>query len=230
MRKTRGRYPVIGAENEAGELLGFASYGPFRAWPAYKYTVEHSVYVDARFRGQGVGRTLLAAIIDAAEKQDYHVMVGGIDASNAVSIRLHENLGFKACGIVRHAGFKFGRWLDLAVLSAHTEDAGHAGGRLNDAFGILEHGNRVRPIRTTGMTMHKIRLALAAGLALATLTAQAQTSPRRGQAGLDRPVQRPGPEGLDAEDRQARSRRQLRQYLPRRRRPAQGALRQVQEL
>ena len=57
--KTRGRYPVIGAENEAGELLGFASYGPFRAWPAYKYTVEHSVYVDARFRGQRVGRTLL---------------------------------------------------------------------------------------------------------------------------------------------------------------------------
>ena len=66
------------------------------------------------FRGQGVGRTLLAAIIDAAEKQDYHVMVGGIDASNAVSIRLHESLGFTACGIVRHAGFKFGRWLDLA--------------------------------------------------------------------------------------------------------------------
>jgi L-amino acid N-acyltransferase len=112
--KNRGRYPVIGVENDARELLGFASYGPFRAWPAYKYTVEHSVYVDARFRGQGVGRMLLAAIIDAAEKQDYHVMVGGIDASNAVSIRLHENLGFKACGIVRHAGFKFGRWLDLA--------------------------------------------------------------------------------------------------------------------
>lgn len=112
--KNRGRYPVIGVENDAGELLGFASYGPFRAWPAYKYTVEHSVYVDARFRGRGAGRTLLGAIIDAAEKQDYHVMVGGIDASNAVSIRLHEYLGFKACGIVRHAGFKFGRWLDLA--------------------------------------------------------------------------------------------------------------------
>jgi L-amino acid N-acyltransferase len=112
--KTRGRYPVIGAENEAGELLGFASYGPFRAFPAYKYTVEHSVYVDARFRGQGVGRTLLTALIGAAGKQDYHVMVGGIDASNAVSIRLHESLGFQACGIVRHAGYKFGRWLDLA--------------------------------------------------------------------------------------------------------------------
>ena len=112
--KSRGGYPVIGVEDESGELMGFASFGPFRAWPAYKYTVEHSVYVDARCRGQGVGRALLGAVILAAEKQDYHVMVGGIDAANAVSIKLHESLGFKACGIVRHAGFKFGRWLDLA--------------------------------------------------------------------------------------------------------------------
>ena len=112
--KAQKQYPVIGLENDSGELLGFASYGPFRAWPAYKYTIEHSVYVDARFRGQGAGRKLLEAIIGAAAEQDYHVMVGGIDASNAVSIRLHESLGFTSCGIVKHAGFKFGRWLDLA--------------------------------------------------------------------------------------------------------------------
>lgn len=112
--KVRGRYPVIGVEDDHGTLMGFASFGPFRAWPAYKYTVEHSVYVDTRFRGQGVGRALLGALVLAAEQQDYHVMVGGIDATNAISIRLHESLGFKACGIVRHAGFKFGRWLDLA--------------------------------------------------------------------------------------------------------------------
>jgi L-amino acid N-acyltransferase len=112
--KTRGRYPVIGIENETGELMGFASYGPFRAWPAYKYTVEHSIYVDARFRGRGLGRRLLTEIIAAAQSQDYHVMVGGIDAANAVSIRLHETLGFTHCGTVKHAGFKFGRWLDLA--------------------------------------------------------------------------------------------------------------------
>lgn len=112
--KQRGNFPVIGVEDDAGSLLGFASYGHFRAWPAYKYTVEHSVYVDARARGQGVGRALLGAIVLAAEKQDYHVMVGGIDAANAISIKLHESLGFKACGIVKQAGFKFGRWLDLA--------------------------------------------------------------------------------------------------------------------
>jgi phosphinothricin acetyltransferase len=108
-------YPVIGVENAAGELLGFASYGKFRERPAYKYTVEHSVYVDTRFRGQGVGRVLLAAVIEAAERQQYHVMVGGIDAENAVSIRLHERLGFTHCGTVRQSGFKFGRWLDLAL-------------------------------------------------------------------------------------------------------------------
>lgn len=112
--KARGNYPVIGVEDDHGALLGFASYGPFRAWPAYKYSVEHSVYVDARARGQGVGRALLGAIILAAEKQDYHMMVGGIDAANAISIKLHESLGFKACGVVKQAGFKFGRWLDLA--------------------------------------------------------------------------------------------------------------------
>jgi phosphinothricin acetyltransferase len=108
-------YPVVGAENAAGELLGFASYGKFRERPAYKYTVEHSVYVDTRFRGQGVGRVLLEAVIEAAERQQYHVMVGGIDAENSVSIRLHERLGFTHCGTVRQSGFKFGRWLDLAL-------------------------------------------------------------------------------------------------------------------
>jgi L-amino acid N-acyltransferase YncA len=112
--KARGRYPVLGVEDDQGTLAGFASYGPFRPHPAYKYTIEHSVYVDARCRGQGVGRMLLGAIVLAAEKQDYHVMVGGIDAANAVSIKLHESLGFRACGVVKHAGFKFGRWLDLA--------------------------------------------------------------------------------------------------------------------
>lgn len=112
--RARGRYPVIGIEDERGELMGFASYGPFRAWPAYKYTIEHSVYVDGRFRGRGLGRRLLTETIAAAQSQDYHVMVGGIDAANAVSIKLHESLGFEHCGTVKHAGFKFGRWLDLA--------------------------------------------------------------------------------------------------------------------
>jgi len=112
--KNKGRYPVIGLEDATGTLVGFGSYGAFRAWPAYKYTVEHSIYIDTRFRGQGHGRTLLDALVAAATQQNYHVMIGGIDASNAVSIKLHESLGFTHCGTVKQAGFKFGRWLDLA--------------------------------------------------------------------------------------------------------------------
>lgn len=111
--KAKGSFPVIGAESENGELMGFASYGTFRAFPAYKYTVEHSVYVDARFRGKGVGRRLLQEIIEAARKQDYHVMIGVIDATNKVSIALHERMGFAPCGNMREVGFKFGRWLDV---------------------------------------------------------------------------------------------------------------------
>ena len=111
--KERGNYPVVGAADDTHRLLGFASYGPFRPHPAYKYTVEHSVYVDAAHRGQGIGGLLLAAIVERARQQGYHNIVGGIDRDNDASIRLHERLGFERCGSVRHAGFKFGRWLDL---------------------------------------------------------------------------------------------------------------------
>src|SRR6266540_5178973 len=92
--KSKGKFPVIGIESDSGDLMGFGSYGTFRAWPAYKYSVEHSVYVDARFRGQGVGKRVLQEVIAAAQRQGYHILVGGIDATNLVSIRLHESLGF----------------------------------------------------------------------------------------------------------------------------------------
>ncbi len=112
--KRANGFPVIGAEDESGKLLGFASYGTFRAFPAYKYTVEHSVYVEAGYRGAGLGRRLMEAIIAEAVAHDVHVMVGAIDAANAGSIGLHERLGFEHAGTVRQAGFKFGRWLDVA--------------------------------------------------------------------------------------------------------------------
>jgi phosphinothricin acetyltransferase len=108
------RFPVLGIVDDAGALLGFATYGPFRNWPAYKYTVEHSVYVHRDHRRQGLARALLERLIATAEQQDYHVMVGGIDATNAASIALHVELGFVLAGTIHHAGFKFGRGLDLA--------------------------------------------------------------------------------------------------------------------
>ncbi|MEN4917607.1 N-acetyltransferase family protein [Achromobacter spanius] len=112
--KQQGGFPVVGLENEAGELMAFASYGTFRAWPAYKYSVEHSVYVDARFRGRGLGEALMCELIGRARANGVHVVIGGIDATNQGSIRLHEKLGFQHAGTIREAGFKFGRWLDLA--------------------------------------------------------------------------------------------------------------------
>ena len=111
--KQRGGFPVIGGISDDGELMGFASYGAFRSWPAYKYTVEHSLYVAAPWRRQGVGAVLLRAVIDRATSQDYHVLIGGIDATNAASIALHERFGFERAGTMRQVGFKFGRWLDL---------------------------------------------------------------------------------------------------------------------
>lgn len=111
--KRIGRFSVLGLEQE-GSLVAFASYGSFRPHPAYKYSVEHSIYVHPQQRGDGLGKQLLQALIQEAESQDYHLMIGGIDAENASSIALHERLGFKHAGTIQQAGFKFGRWLDLA--------------------------------------------------------------------------------------------------------------------
>jgi len=112
--KIKHQYPVIGIENDSGDLLGFASYGAFRPWPAYKYSVEHSVYVHREHRAQGVGAMLVTELIAIATQQEYHVIIGGIDAENKPSIALHEKLGFVHAGTIRQSGFKFGRWLDLA--------------------------------------------------------------------------------------------------------------------
>jgi len=112
--KLKGNYPVIGVFDENDVLMGFATYGMFRVRPAYKYTVEHSVYVRPDKRGMGIGKTLLKEIIAQAIEQDYHVMVGVIDASNTVSMRLHENEGFVLTGIMKEVGYKFGKWLDAA--------------------------------------------------------------------------------------------------------------------
>ncbi|MEQ1516599.1 MAG: N-acetyltransferase family protein [Usitatibacteraceae bacterium] len=118
--KEGGRFPVIGV-SENGQLLGFASYGTFRAWPAYKYSVEHSVYVHRDHRRKGVGRLLMQALIEKAREQQCHIMVGGIDETNQSSIALHKGLGFAHAGTITQAAFKFGRWLDLAFYQLTLE-------------------------------------------------------------------------------------------------------------
>lgn len=113
LKKEQG-WPVLGLVDEQEQLLGFASYGTFRAFPAFQYTVEHSIYVHPDQVRKGYGRYLLQAIIQLAKQQQLHVMVGGIDAENHGSIVLHEQLGFEYSGTIKQAGYKFERWLDLA--------------------------------------------------------------------------------------------------------------------
>lgn len=113
-KRTAG-YPVFVAEEE-GRIAGFSSYGPFRAWPAYKYTIENSVYVSEDQRGKGIGKLLLQPLIGAARRQNLHAIIAGIDASNQSSIRLHQSFGFEEVAHFKQVGYKFGRWLDLKFL------------------------------------------------------------------------------------------------------------------
>jgi phosphinothricin acetyltransferase len=102
-------------------LLGFASWGAFRSFPAYKYSVEHSIYVHRDARRRGLGERLLRALIERARERQLHVLVGCIDAANAGSIRLHERLGFVHSGTMRQIGFKFGRWLDASFYQLNLD-------------------------------------------------------------------------------------------------------------
>jgi L-amino acid N-acyltransferase len=108
-------FPVLVASDDSG-VLGFATFGEFRAWPCYRHSVEHSVHVRADCRRRGIGRALVLALLERAAGMQKHVMIAGIDADNAVSIRLHQSLGFTVVGHFREVGFKFGRWLDLKFL------------------------------------------------------------------------------------------------------------------
>ena len=108
-------YPVLVATLPSA-VLGFATFGDFRAWPGYRFTVELSVHVRADRRGQGIGKELVEALFPRAAALGKHVMIAGVDAANAASIRFHERLGFEQVGHLREVGFKFDRWLDLVFL------------------------------------------------------------------------------------------------------------------
>ncbi|WP_407695284.1 GNAT family N-acetyltransferase [Sinorhizobium saheli] len=109
-------FPVLVAVSDTAEVVGYASFGEWRAFDGYRHTVEHSVYVRADQRGAGVGRALMLALIERAEALGKHVMVAGIESGNLGSIRLHERLGFRETGVMKEVGTKFGRWLDLTFM------------------------------------------------------------------------------------------------------------------
>ncbi|HKD46953.1 MAG TPA: GNAT family N-acetyltransferase, partial [Rhizomicrobium sp.] len=108
-------YVVLAARDASG-LLGYASYGPFRAQSGYRSSAEHSIYVREDQRGKGIGKALLAALIESARAQGLHVLVGGVDADNELSIALHKVFGFEETGRLPQVGRKFGRWLTLVFL------------------------------------------------------------------------------------------------------------------
>ena len=104
-------FPVIVAELNR-ELVGFGMYSEFRFREAYKFTVEHSVYVSENQIGKGIGKLLLSELIQLAKAQGLHTMIGVIDSENQSSIAFHEQFGFKTVGIIKESGYKFDRWLD----------------------------------------------------------------------------------------------------------------------
>ena len=108
-------FPVFVAEQEE-QVIGFASFGHFRVWPCYRYTVENSVYVHADHRGKGVSKLLMQPLIDRAREIGMHAMIAGIDADNEVSYKLHQAFGFVEVAHFKEVGFKFDRWLDLKFM------------------------------------------------------------------------------------------------------------------
>jgi L-amino acid N-acyltransferase len=111
-KKMKEDFPVLVFE-ENHVVIGFATFGPFRAWPAYQYTVEHSVYVHEKHRGKGIGTQLLGELMRILNERGYATIVAGIDGNNEGSKIMHEKLGFTYSGTIRKAGYKFGKWLDL---------------------------------------------------------------------------------------------------------------------
>ena len=116
-------YPVHVAA-EGSDVHGFASFGDFRSWPGYRYTVEHTVHVRADRRRSGVGRALVASLLEPARALGKHAILGAIDADNAPSIRLHERLGFERVAHLPEVGRKFGRWLDLVLMQRLLDERG----------------------------------------------------------------------------------------------------------
>jgi phosphinothricin acetyltransferase len=115
----RGRldqgYPLLVATNEK-QVEGFATFGDFRSWPGYRFTVEGTVHIHADARSRGVGTALLKEIVARARALGKHTMIAGVDSENAASLRFLERFGFERVAHLREVGFKFDRYLDLVLL------------------------------------------------------------------------------------------------------------------
>lgn len=116
MAASNGLYPWLVATNgdpDGGGVLGYAYAGQFRDRPAYRYTVETSIYMSGPIQGQGAGRLLYEALVDTLRAQGFTQAVAAISLPNDASIRLHESVGFQRAGVYREIGYKQGRWVDV---------------------------------------------------------------------------------------------------------------------
>jgi L-amino acid N-acyltransferase len=113
-RKKAG-YPVLVAE-ENDQLIGFATFGDFRSWPGYRFTVEGTIHLHPDFRGRGIGRQLLDRLVDAARALGKHMMVAGVDSENLASQHFLLRYGFVESGRLKEVGYKFGHFLDLLFM------------------------------------------------------------------------------------------------------------------
>ena len=121
--QARGLPYLVAVEDE--KVLGYAYAGPYRTRPAYRFTLEDSIYMHPAAGRRGVGTQLLSALIDDCARQGYRQMVAVIgDSDNQASIALHRKLGFQMTGVLRAVGFKFGRWVD-SVLMQRALGPGH---------------------------------------------------------------------------------------------------------
>ena len=121
---TRQGYPYLVACNAEGRVIAYAYAGPFRARPAYRWSVEDSIYLEPEAQGKGVGTAILSRLIELCQEKGFRQMIAVIGgADNRGSIRVHERLGFRPIGLFEGSGFKFGRWIDT-VLMQYTMNGG----------------------------------------------------------------------------------------------------------
>ncbi|NEU96577.1 GNAT family N-acetyltransferase [Bradyrhizobium uaiense] len=118
-------YPVLVAV-EGSVVLGYGTFGDFRAFPGYRYSVEHSVYIHVDHRGRGLGRVIVDELVAAARALGKHVMIAGIDGGNPASLRLHAQAGFVEVARMPEVGRKFGRWLELVFMQRVLDTEGAA--------------------------------------------------------------------------------------------------------
>lgn len=120
-KKSQDNMPVLVAENE-GKVVGFGTFGIFRPWDAYRFSVEHSIYTHHNSRGMGIGKLIMTELITLATEQGFHTMIAGVDASNRGSYEFHKKFGFQEIGTFKEVGYKFDKWLDLIFMQLFLKE------------------------------------------------------------------------------------------------------------